>query len=78
MNEEKTRLELAHKKWHSEVAKLVSPPYTGAPEELKKIEPLLEEAGRFFCEELLKDKNEAIKFLERNRRLTSDNRTRVR
>lgn len=34
-----TRLERAHKAWHNEVARLVSPPYSGTPEEYKKIEP---------------------------------------
>ena len=67
MNEEKTRLELAHKRWHSEVAKLVSPPYSGASEELEKIKPLLEKWQENFREEFLKDKDEAIKFLARNR-----------
>lgn len=67
MNEEKTRLELAHKRWHSEVAKLVSPPYSGAPEEYKKIEPLHEKIVEIFREEFLKDKDEAIEFLSRNR-----------
>lgn len=64
---ELTRLELAHKRWHIEVAKLVSPPYTGTTEEYKRIEPLLEKGRGIFREEFLKDKNEAIEFLCRNR-----------
>ena len=67
MNEEKTRLELAHKRWHSEVARLVSSPYTGTPEEYKKIEPALDAAVEKFRLEFLKDKDEAIEFLGRNR-----------
>lgn len=67
MNMEKTRLELAHKRWHSEVAKLVSPPYSGTPEEYKLIEPLHEEIVEIFREEFLKDKDEALEFLSRNR-----------
>ena len=65
--EEKTRLELAHKRWHSTVAELVSPPYTGTPEELEAIKPLLDEARELFRAEFLKDKNDAIIFLKRNR-----------
>jgi hypothetical protein len=64
---ELTRLELAHKRWHSGVAKLVSPPYTGTPEELEKIKPILEEAREGFRKEFLMDKKEAIEFLSRNR-----------
>lgn len=64
---ELTRLELAHKKWHHEVAKLVSPPYSGTPEEYKRIEPLLEMEREIFRGEFLTDKNEAIEFLQRNR-----------
>ena len=64
---EKTRLELAHQKWHHRVAKLVSPPYSGTQEELAAINPLLEEAAEEFCIEFLKDKDEAIEFLQRNR-----------
>ena len=64
---EMTRLELAHKRWHSEVAKLVSPPYKGTPEEYKKIEPRLDELADAFCEEFIKDKDEAIAFISRNR-----------
>ena len=67
MNEEKNRLELAHKRWHGEVAKLVSPPYKGTPEEYKKIEPRLDELADAFCEEFIKDKDEAIAFISRNR-----------
>ncbi len=67
MNEEKTRLELAHKAWHSEVARLVAPPYKGTPEEYKKIEPALEAAVEKFRLEFLEDKDEAIEFLSRNR-----------
>ena len=64
---EKNRLELAHKKWHREVAQLVSPPYSATPEELKRIEPLLEKGREIFREDFLKDKDEAIEFLQRNR-----------
>ena len=64
---EKTRLEAAHKEWHREVARLVSPPYSGTPEELKKIKPYLEDARKKFQKEFLKDKDEAIEFLSRNR-----------
>ena len=62
-----TRLELAHKKWHGEVARLVSPPYSGTPEEYKKIEPILEKGQQTFCKEFLENKDEAIEFLSRNR-----------
>ncbi len=62
-----TRLELAHKAWHSEVAQLVSPPYTGTLEELEMIKPLLEAGREKFREELLRNKDEAIEFLKRNR-----------
>ena len=65
--ETKTRLEIAHKKWHKTVAELVSPPYTGTKEELDAIRPLVDEAAKGFCIEFLKDKNEAIEFLSRNR-----------
>ena len=67
ITEQKTRLELAHKKWQHEVAMLVSPPYTGTFEELEKIKPLVKKEQEKFREELLKDKYEAIKFLDRNR-----------
>ena len=67
MNEEKTRLESAHKRWHSEVARLVSPPYTGTPEEYKKIKPAVDAAAEEFRLEFLKDKDETIEFLSRNR-----------
>ena len=63
----KTRLEIAHHKWHSTVAKLVSPPYTGSPEEFEVIKPLVEKAQDDFCVELLQDADEAIEFLSRNR-----------
>ena len=63
----KTRLELAHHKWHATVAKLVSPPYTAEPGELEAIKPLVESAQDEFRRELLKDKDEAIVFLLRNR-----------
>lgn len=62
-----TRLETAHKRWHGEVARLVSLRYTGTPEELKKIEPLLDRARELFCKEFLRDKDKAIEFLSRNR-----------
>ena len=62
-----TRLELAHKKWHNTVAKLVSPPYSGTPEEFKLIKPLHDKAAEDFCVEFLKDKDEAIEFLSHNR-----------
>ena len=65
--ESKTRLELAHKAWHASVAKLVSSPYTGAPEELEVIRPLVDEAADKFSAEFLKDKVEALEFLSRNR-----------
>ena len=65
--EDKTRLELAHKRWHKTVATLVSPPYTGAPDELEAIRPLVDKAAEEFCTELLKDKDEAIEFLSKNR-----------
>ncbi len=64
---EMTRLELAHHKWHSEVAKLVSPPYKGTPEEYKKIKPIHDKLVEEFRIEFLKDKDEAIEFLRRNR-----------
>lgn len=67
MDADKTRLELAHKRWHSEVARLVSPPYTGTPEEYKEIEPALDAVVEEFRLEFLKDKDEAIAFLSRNR-----------
>ncbi len=67
MNIEMTRLELAHKEWHRTVAKLVSSPYTGTPEELEAIKPLVNEAQENFRIEFLKDKDEAIEFLQRNR-----------
>jgi hypothetical protein len=63
----KTRLELAHREWHSKVAKLVSPPYTGTPEELEAITPLLDQARDDFRCEFLRDKDEALDFLSRNR-----------
>ena len=63
----KTRLELAHHKWHNTVAKLVSPPYSGETEELKAITPLVEAAQNKFRTEFLKDKKEAIEFISRNR-----------
>lgn len=63
----KTRLELAHREWHSKVAKLVSPPYTGTPEELEAITPLLDKARDDFRCEFLRDKDEALDFLSRNR-----------
>lgn len=62
-----TRLERAHEAWHNEVARLVSPPYSGTPEEYKKIEPQVDKAADAFCEEFLKDKDEAIAFISRNR-----------
>ncbi len=62
-----TRLELAHKRWHSTVAELVSPPYKGTPEEYKAIEPALNEAREKFRLEFLEDDSEAIEFLKRNR-----------
>jgi len=62
-----TRLELAHKIWHSTVAKLVSPPYMGTTQELEAIKPKIDEAAENFLIEFLKDKDEAICFLSRNR-----------
>lgn len=67
MTTDKTRLELAHIRWHSEIARLVSPPYTGEPEEYKRIEPILDRGRDVFREEFLKDKDEAIEFISRNR-----------
>ena len=63
----KTRLEKAHHKWHSTIAKLVSVPYIGEEEELKSIIPLVEAAQNEFCKEFLKNKKEAIEFICRNR-----------
>lgn len=64
---DETRLELAHKRWHSTVARLVSPPYTGTPEEYAAIKPLADAAAEEFRLEFIKDKDEAIEFLGRNR-----------
>lgn len=62
-----TRLERAHKEWHRMVAELVSPPYSGEKEELEAIKPEIDAAAEKFRIEFIKDKDEAISFLSRNR-----------
>ncbi len=63
----KTRLELAFKSYKKEIVRLVSPPYTGAPDECEKIKPSLDKAQAVFLAELLKNEKEAINFFAVNR-----------
>ncbi len=63
----KTRLELSFEKLRHQIAELVSPPYTGEPEQYEKIKPSLDRVREAFLSELLCDENEAIEFFSRNR-----------
>ena len=67
MDLNKTRLERAHIKLHSEIARLVSPPFSATPEELAAIEPLIKHSADALRDELLEDEGETVEFLKRNR-----------